>query len=54
MRYAMNLFMQAAVLVIMAVPALAEVTGAPYHSTLEAARQAAGERPVLIDFFTNW
>jgi thiol:disulfide interchange protein len=54
MRTAINLLLPVAVMVIMAVPASAEVTSAPYHSTLDAARQAAGERPVLIDFYTDW
>lgn len=54
MRYTINLLLPVAVLVIMAVPVSAEVTSAPYHTTLDAARQAADGRPVLVDFFTDW
>jgi thiol:disulfide interchange protein len=54
MRDTINLLLTLAILVILAVPLSAEVTKAPFHTTLDAARQAAGERPVLIDFYTDW
>lgn len=54
MRDAINLLLTVVVLVVLAVPLSAEVTKAPFHTTVEAARQTAGERPVLIDFYTDW
>lgn len=54
MRKAITLLLTIAVLVILAIPLSAEVTKAPFHTTLDAARQAADGRPVLIDFYTDW
>lgn len=54
MRNVMILLLTVMVVVMLTGPVSAEITEAPYHTTLEAARQAADGRPILVDFYTDW